>query len=265
MQHFCDIICGKSFKTDADLSQHRALSIHCRIRWERDLRARSLSIKKCTEVPASPTSAQPLPQSPLPDPSGSNSPSKPNVSTRPEPLNLPQPLMTKIHIDPPPPAHTPGNDAQKVVPSELLTEYYSGAAKITGHMQPQWEKVLELQRERGGGNVYHPFKSQAEWELATWMHDTGLAMSDINAYIDLNYVSPTQNILIFIHMSLIVSGTKPIIQDCSRIAQTDRRASRSWHAMVCKNNCAAFGYPLKRDYSVLSGSSVCNPMVAGSS
>jgi hypothetical protein len=119
------------------------------------------------------------------------------------------------------PAHTPGNDAQKVVPSELLTEYYVGAAEVTGYTQPQWEKVLELQQKRGGGNVYHPFESQAEWELATWIHDTSLAMSDIDAYVKLKHVSPTQRILMFIHTSLIVAGTKPILQDGSRITQAN--------------------------------------------
>jgi DNA-binding transcriptional MerR regulator len=167
----------------------------------------------------------------------------------------------------PPPTHTPGDDAQKVVPSELLTEYFAGAAKVTGHTQPRWEKVLELQRKRGGGNVYFPFKSQAEWELATWMHDTGLTISDINAYLDLNQASPTWHIpiLMFIHTSSIVAGAKPIIQDRSRITQTDRGASRSWHALVGKNNCTKFRNPLERCYLVLSESSGCNPMVAGSS
>jgi hypothetical protein len=167
----------------------------------------------------------------------------------------------------PPPTHTPGDDAQKVVPSELLTEYFAGAAKVTGHTQPRWEKVLELQRKRGSGNVYFPFKSQAEWELATWMHDADLTISDIDAYLGLHQVSPTRCILIlmFIHISLIVAGTKPIIQDRRRLTQTDRGASRSRYALVGKNNCTKFRNPLKRYHLVLPESSGGNPMVAGSS
>jgi len=67
-------------------------------------------------------------------------------------------------------------------------EHYLGAGCVHKTRRPPFRGILNerLQRDE---NIYLPFEDQQEWELANWLHQSGLSMSKIDDFLKLQYVS----------------------------------------------------------------------------
>jgi hypothetical protein len=71
---------------------------------------------------------------------------------------------------------------------KIVEERYPHAGQVHGKTNSPFQNVLNTILQ-GKGSIYHPFKSEEELELATWMHQSGLPMSKIDHFLKLKYVS----------------------------------------------------------------------------
>jgi hypothetical protein len=74
--------------------------------------------------------------------------------------------------------------------TNLYEELYEGAAQIQTHGAAPFYVMLEEQQRIGQNNHYYPFAGEKEWELACWLHSSGLSWSHIDSFIKLKFVSP---------------------------------------------------------------------------
>ena len=76
--------------------------------------------------------------------------------------------------------------------SPLYTEFFPGASEVFG----QGETFMDLfdkdeHAEQRTVNLYYPFASQPEWELASFLLKSGLSMAATDQFLKLQLVSLT--------------------------------------------------------------------------
>lgn len=71
---------------------------------------------------------------------------------------------------------------------DIVEEYHPGAGEVIQNERPHFRAVLNERLHRND-NIYHPFQNEQEWELATWMHESGLPVSKMDEFFKLKYVS----------------------------------------------------------------------------
>ena len=81
---------------------------------------------------------------------------------------------------------------EAVATSPLYTEFFSRASKVFG----QGETFMDLfdkdeHAEQRTVNLYYPFASQPEWELASYLLNSGLSMAVTVQFLKLQLVSLT--------------------------------------------------------------------------
>jgi hypothetical protein len=82
----------------------------------------------------------------------------------------------------------PGAGATTESAAPSTYEYiYPGAGSITGRERPPFEKS-DSQQERHKNNPYFPFSGFEDWELAAWLHGSGLPMSQIDKFLHMDHV-----------------------------------------------------------------------------
>lgn len=71
----------------------------------------------------------------------------------------------------------------------IVTDTYPGAASILEKQRPHFARLLEEQKKRGAGNIYHPFNGTEDWSLGQWMYLSGVSQSNVDTFLHTDYVS----------------------------------------------------------------------------
>jgi hypothetical protein len=92
-----------------------------------------------------------------------------------------------------------GNDRQReggnvrqpadVNPISIVEDMYPGAAAVVASTHSAFHTLYDKQIQIGKGNVHYPFAGHTEWELARWLHKTGISRARIDEFLKLDYVS----------------------------------------------------------------------------
>lgn len=84
-----------------------------------------------------------------------------------------EPNDNHIFTPDPPPTHSATSNEHKKKASRWVELYPGSAGATKGTGQSNFDKIREQQRE-AGEDLWAPFKSQDEWELAKWLlHNVG--------------------------------------------------------------------------------------------
>jgi hypothetical protein len=79
--------------------------------------------------------------------------------------------------------------AQGTEPLEPHIEVYPHAGFIKEEMLPEaFRNSAQVQSTLGAGNAYYPFANEIDFELGTWLHDSGLSRAKIDEFLKLKYV-----------------------------------------------------------------------------
>jgi hypothetical protein len=84
------------------------------------------------------------------------------------------------------------NDSHESVDSDSedsnqFEVWFEGAGNIEGKTAPPFANHKSTQRVKGH-NIHYPFSGTREWELATWLHESGLPLTKIDKFLHLDYV-----------------------------------------------------------------------------
>ncbi|KAG8832778.1 hypothetical protein FRC17_000651 [Serendipita sp. 399] len=82
---------------------------------------------------------------------------------------------------------------QPSVAQDFIQDLFPNAGRIVKQEQPRWRTIIENQYRDGNGNLYHPFLSSSDWDLARWMHATQLTMADVNEYFKMPMTKEQQH------------------------------------------------------------------------
>jgi hypothetical protein len=69
-----------------------------------------------------------------------------------------------------------------------VTDCFPNAGAISGTIDGRFSDILNSQLRTAGKNIHHPFKNEEELEFANWMHQSGMTMSQMDAFFKLQYV-----------------------------------------------------------------------------
>lgn len=104
-----------------------------------------------------------------------------------------------------PPQEAPGVDGSAAERNEpvVVEEIYENAGWGYGQQETPFQALRKQQLEKGQGNIYYPFSCYQDFELAVWLHESGLSQTQINKYLKLSYV---RNHFIQYNIVLIISS-----------------------------------------------------------
>ena len=76
-------------------------------------------------------------------------------------------------------------------PSGPCVDVHPMAGKSFGQGTPVFEGLVPLEEfnRLGKGNRFYTFKNQDDWEVAEWLINSNLPMSEINKFLKLTFVS----------------------------------------------------------------------------
>lgn len=195
--HTCIIPCTKFFATSGQLSRHRTQSAACAQRWTTYL----ANLHAFHE------------QQPLPDIPGVWVDEEPDGSvfeaSDVEDLEPPPPVDNfdeGVTIEPIASALHAGNEGQGVAPllqqeeeiqsknldvdeEEDIFDEHPDAGHIYERIPPPFQNIAKDHVDLGQGNLYYPFSCREEWEVARWLHESGLTQRQIDKFFHLEYVS----------------------------------------------------------------------------
>jgi len=84
-----------------------------------------------------------------------------------------------------------------------VEEIYKNAGQGYGQQETSFQALHKQQLEKGQGNIYYPFSCYQDFELAVWLHESGLSQTQIDKYLKLTYV---RNYFIQSNIVLIISS-----------------------------------------------------------
>ena len=90
--------------------------------------------------------------------------------------------LDEIKIRNSPPHSEQGSDG-------VIVELYEIAAQVVRRGQTDFEWFQQYQTKRG--SIVFPFTMRSEYQLATWLNNTGLSRNDMASFFKLDVVSPT--------------------------------------------------------------------------
>jgi len=70
----------------------------------------------------------------------------------------------------------------------IVEDYYPSAASVMRSVPPAYSHLYDEMVEIGEGNLYYPFAGPKEWEVARWLHNSGLSKARIDEFLKLDYV-----------------------------------------------------------------------------
>ena len=84
----------------------------------------------------------------------------------------------------------PGVDGSAAKSNEPIAveEIYKNTGQGYGQQEMLFQVLHKQQLERGQGNIYYPFSCYQDFELAVWLHESGLSQMQIDKYLKLAYV-----------------------------------------------------------------------------
>lgn len=173
--------CGKIFRCLRDLSLHRTNNPDCLERFDNFLLSLDTaypSPSSGTEVENNPTiKAELVPD--YMDTSDDRSTVEgghPKISTEP-PAEVPVPHSIPADI---------------AEPSSLVEDIFKGAGRVVGTARStfaQYRDALRSERK----SRYHPFRSEGEWKLAVWLHESEISRAKMNEFLKLPSVRPVSD------------------------------------------------------------------------
>lgn len=69
----------------------------------------------------------------------------------------------------------------------LIQEVFPNAGKVHQNVRTTLATLFD-ERQELNDNLYYPFSSQTDWELAAWLHESGLPTEKIDGFLKLKYV-----------------------------------------------------------------------------
>jgi hypothetical protein len=69
----------------------------------------------------------------------------------------------------------------------VIEELYETAAQVVGRGQTDFEFLRQYQTKQG--SIVFPFTTRSEYQLATWLNNTGLSRNDMASFFKLDIVS----------------------------------------------------------------------------
>jgi hypothetical protein len=118
-----------------------------------------------------------------PSPQLESSPPSPRRSESPPPSPIPPrnpDLHEEILVDE---SNTHSEPSQ-----DIRVEFPRPAGIILGKRHSQFQAIQEKLRESAGDNIYYPFASEMDWELAAFLQESGMPMAQIDRFLKLPYV-----------------------------------------------------------------------------
>ena len=95
------------------------------------------------------------------------------------------------------PSESPNSDSEDAEDDGQFEVPFESSGEIKGKIDPPFTEHISTQRKRGQ-NIYYPFSGSREWELVTWLHESGLSLTKIDRFLHLKYVRIFLNsILVF--------------------------------------------------------------------
>jgi hypothetical protein len=194
-QFHCTAPCCKRFQSYGALSSHRTQSLNCQRRWERCLETKSKAV--------APDVIDNTPDTVVPP---ENSPNvayiEGDMGWEPSfyiPADFSMDVSLEVSMDRlvgSAPVETEslqealGEDGSAAKSNEPIAveEIYESAGQGYGQQETSFQVLHKHQLERGQGNIYYLFSCYQDFELAVWLHESGLSQTQIDKYLKLAYV-----------------------------------------------------------------------------
>jgi hypothetical protein len=75
------------------------------------------------------------------------------------------------------------------LPQEYRRDFPQPAGTVLRTECSRLQIIYDQQLVEGMGNIHYPFANEMDWQLGAWMHDSGLAMTEMDQFLKLKYVS----------------------------------------------------------------------------
>ena len=98
------------------------------------------------------------------------------------------------------------NSGSVALEETSLEEIYKNTGQGYRQQETLFKVLHKKQLEKGQGNIYYPFSCYQDFELAVWLHESGLSQTQINKYLKLEYV---RNHFIQDNIVLMISSHMP--------------------------------------------------------
>jgi hypothetical protein len=72
--------------------------------------------------------------------------------------------------------------------AHVIEDLYPNAAAVVATAASTFSALYDEQMKTGDGNIYYPFTRRMEWELAQWLHKSGISRARIDEFMKLGYV-----------------------------------------------------------------------------
>jgi hypothetical protein len=198
MPHFCIFPCERIFATEHALQVHRARSSVCQERWNDQLGFNS-QIAAALHPHAKSSEDHTPDDTMMEDPSGFADPD--DAAFTEMELDGQPPDAAENYPEPPiedndhPWADIDANDdpAESDTDSEnsgpIEEEVDHTAARVLRSQKSAFASFYDTQVTGHQGNLYYPFAGAVEWQFARWAHSSGLSRSQVDEFLNLDYVS----------------------------------------------------------------------------
>jgi hypothetical protein len=142
-----------------------------------------------------------------------------------DPLNQPDEQPASQSPSPPPPPDLEIPDEREEVrvaevPNaqedlrEIIEEFPTPAGTVVAQEPSYFASVLQKHLNDHGENIYYPFANSINWELAAWMHESGLTVTEMDRFLSTQYVSLESKLdLIQLFLTSVDSTKASIIQE----------------------------------------------------
>ncbi len=191
----CMAPCRKRFQSYGALSSHRTQSLNCQQRWEQHLKTKSKVV--------APDMIDNTPDTVVP-PEHSR-----NVAHIEEDMGWELPFYipadfsmdvslevsmdrsvgsAPVEMESLQEASGVDGSAAKSNKPVAVEEIYKNTGQGYGQQETLFRALHKQQLERGQGNIYYPFSCYQDFELAVWLHESGLSQTQIDKYLKLAYV-----------------------------------------------------------------------------
>jgi hypothetical protein len=75
--------------------------------------------------------------------------------------------------------------------NQVIDNYDPPPGAIIGHKEGGFSSLLNSPQRGAAMDIHYPFANEEEFELANWMHESGMPMSQMDSFLKLRYVGKT--------------------------------------------------------------------------
>lgn len=124
--------------------------------------------------------------------------------------------------------------------NQVIDYYDPPPGAIIGHKEGRFTSLLNSPQRVAAMGIHYPFANEEEFELANWMHESGMPMSRMDSFLKLRYVGYTFCSLYLSNLPKD-SSTTTLIQKWKGFASYDRAAAGSRPTMDGTRNHSRLG------------------------